>query len=480
MYAIDPNQPVANALGVCGAAHIEANPLIPGRGTFFDESITLRDGEGTAFVSRVLTVLDEAEPRKRERSAKQLETATIRTRAILANAMRAHFYRDTNAVLFLSKSDCKLYAGKPNWLRHGMLRKAITALEAAGLLFRLPGKLYPPWSKKQSYASSYAATDRLLAIAEECGITAASLDCRVPYDRLVQLYGPKDRDENSLDHARKGNPIDFKHSPETLDWADTLRAINTFYRQQEIAGPASAAEQAEWVAALNEDLEREGAAYRHPEMFRTDIYRVFNNGDPINPAFDQGGRLFGGKWMNMSSELRKEIRINGRETVELDYGECHPRMLYHQRGIDPNGDLYALDEIAAYEAATGARTGTYRPYVKWLMQLLINGKGRPDAVERPEDIVSPPEIPRVRVIGFLEAKHQPIRDAFHTGIGIRLMRLESDIALEIVTAAMEEGWTALPIHDSFMAPVEYRQRLEALMISSYQRRLGYPPRIKAA
>lgn len=211
---------------------------------------------------------------------------------------------------------------------------------------------------------------------------------------------------------------------------------------------------------------------------QADIYRVFNNGDPSNPKFNLGGRLFGGSWMSIPSELRKAITINGQATIELDYSGCHPRMLYHERGLEPEGDLYALPEIEAHEAALGLEPQTHRPLVKWLMQVLINGRGRPEAVERPESAIIPQGRTIVDIVQFIEAKHHSIADAFKTGAGLRLMRLESDIALEIIKTAMNEGWTVLSVHDSFITTLDRQEQLRSMMVESYIRRLGREPVIK--
>lgn len=220
------------------------------------------------------------------------------------------------------------------------------------------------------------------------------------------------------------------------------------------------------------------SSYRLPELFATDLYRVFNGGTQANPTFEYGGRLFGGWWMYVPAYLRRAITINGEPTTELDYANCHPRMLYHQRNLPGDGELYAVPEIAAYEVAAGAEPGTYRPLIKWLLQILINGRGRPEAVKRPEGMNFPEGMSMQEVVRCIKAAHQPIADTFGTGAGLELMRLESDIALEIVETAMAEGWTVLPIHDSFITTFDNRDRMQALMLDAYARRLGRMPLIK--
>ena len=437
--------------------------IAPGRGTFFDEHTELPDPEGTMLTERLVEIYDRECPRTRKRGRNILR---LRLRKLAANALRGHFFRKPSPVLYYRGAAIKEWEDKPRWMKYGALADVVDAFEGAGLVKGITGKKMPWNSKINSWVSSYWATDELVSLAAECGITAESIDRRVPTVDLVQLYAPKgktefDRITGMLIQPRKGKRIEFEPTAQTLAWTETLEAINTFYRQQGIALGLTSAELELWLADRNADPDRKGAPYRMPETFSTDIYRVFNNGNMANPTFDAGGRLFGGWWMHIPEDLRQAITINGMQTVELDYSHCHPRMLYHERGLDGDGELYALPEIEAYEAATGVAPCTYRDCIKWLVQILLNGRGRPEAVDRPDRIAFPPDIPIKRIVDFIETRHKPIADAFQTGAGLRLMRLESDFAMEIVSTAMAEGWSVLSVHDSFITTVDHRDRMKS-------------------
>ncbi|MEQ1726239.1 MAG: hypothetical protein ABL882_09970 [Sphingopyxis sp.] len=455
----DAIQAIFGSVGIATAFGVENDSTGPGRGTFFDEFIDLRDPEGTAFTACILEILEAVRPRQRKRIAEALANHTTRTRKLLANAMRGHFYGTSPATLYYRKADAEAYQNKPRWMRHGTLAETVDAFEDAELVQPITGKWMPHCSKHMSWASSYSPTKKLLHIAAEYGVMADSIERRIPSMDLVQLFEAKPKPIfdvfiGELVHARKGKPVKFDPTTETESWATTLEAINAFYRKQAIAlGPSQ-------------------------EGFHADIYRVFNNGDPANPKFDHGGRLFGGSWMMLPGDLRKAITINGQATVELDYSGCHPRMLYHERGLEPEGDIYTLPEIEALEAASGLERQTYRPLVKWLMQVLINGRGRPEAVERPDSAIIPRGCTIADIVHFIEAKHHSIADAFKTGAGLRLMRLESDVALEIIATAMNEDWTVLSVHDSFITTLDRREQLRSMMIDGYVRRLGKEPVIK--
>lgn len=478
-----PVEALRDISDVCAMAEDWNEPSLavaPGEGTFFDEHIDIRDPEGAKLTERILELYDGVRPKKRKRNR---DTLGLRIRRLAANALRCHFFRANHAVLYFRGAATEGYADKSDWMQHGSLGKVADALADAGLFDRITGKKMPENSNRKSWASSYWATDALVQLAEEHCVTPASIERRMPTESLVLLYGPKVKAEFSLVRGKlsrppKGKRICFEPTDDTQEWTAKLAAISAFYRQQEIGLGLSSAELDEWLAARNAARERKGAIYRLPETFSKDIYRVFNNGDEANPAFGQGGRLAGGWWMQISSELRKAITINGQQTTELDYSNCHPRMLYAQRGLDCEGDLYELPEIAACEADTGVATGAYRPFLKWLMQVLINGKRRPNENERPDALACPPGFTIGELTNLLEARHKPIADAFRTGVGLHLMRLESDIALEIVSTAMAEGWTALSIHDSFLTTIDQRERLKGMMNDVYFQRLGKAPIIK--
>lgn len=482
-----PSEAVQDAVDLLALLDTSPHTLAPieaGKGTFFAKQIDMREPEGTALTGRILALYDEASPKRNAWRKDHLVPHSIRVRKLLANAMRAYFYRKTPAVLYFTGAASRHYKNEPSWMRHGALGDVTAILETAGLMARIRGVAMPAYSKSKSTASAYAATQKLIEIAKECGVSADSICTDYKPEWRVQLYGPKpkpvyDFNKGGLIHARKGELIPFTPSDQEQEWIDALGAINAFYRQQDIAPGSSSLDTQRWLKEQNTNPERSGAEYRRPERFQTDLYRVFNDGDAANPTFAKGGRLYGGWWMSEPEEARKGITINGQQTDEIDYAECHARMLYHLAGIDNKEPLYALPEVAAYEKQEGLKEGTFRPCIKWLFQVLINCKGRPDQADMPDDVAIPAGFTIKQLVGFIEAKHQPIVHKFKTGAGLELMRIESDIALEIIATAMHEGWVVLSIHDSFVTTLDKQDRLNELMTQSYIKRFsGLNPMFK--
>jgi hypothetical protein len=61
------------------------------------------------------------------------------------------------------------------------------------------------------------------------------------------------------------------------------------------------------------------------------VYRLFNN------SFSQGGRHYGLWIQNIPKNRRAEIILNGEATVEKDYTNLHPRLLYALVGSSLTG-----------------------------------------------------------------------------------------------------------------------------------------------
>ncbi|BAV63738.1 hypothetical protein [Sphingobium cloacae] len=325
----------------------------------------------------------------------------------------------------------------------------------AGLLTTLKGE--------PGTASTYRATEKLYSVAEGHGVTEQSLTLRLPPERLVRL--------------RRGNfetpLLDFEPTANTNHWAVLLEAYNGFLAQQDIALDLSADEQTEWVKRLNKDRKRTDPRICRPELIQTDLYRQF-----CHASFEQGGRLYGGWWINAPKDLRKKITINGEPVAECDYSGCAIRMLYHENRIEYTDDPYWIGIVSDCEKAEGLPPGYFREGLKAITQTLLNG----DMENRPENarisFSFKPYFSRPQVRKMLLEKHTPIASAFGSRAGLRLQRKDSDLALSIITDLREQGIVALPIHDSFLVPQKDKENLIKSMNYHYKEMIGFNPIIK--
>ena len=432
------------------------------KGTWFHESVDLRDPEKEALAKEALALIAAVETRTRRR--RQNDECSYRAAVcrVLANALRCHFFRRPALVAYFRKADG--YRGGPAWLSGDAMSRTVDLLVEAGLLNATLGQ----WG---AASSTYSATKKLCCVAQACGITDDSLTLRLPPERLVRL--------------RKGGSgtaqEDFEPTADTIVWTDRLQAYNAFLAQQQIGLALTAEEEAEWVRHWNEgreqgrrwDGEWEGCRLFRPELIQTDLYRQFNG------SFGLGGRMYGGWWINTPKALRRKITINGQPTVELDFSGCAIRMLYHERGLQFHGDPYRLADIAAYEVKAGLPPGHFREGIKTMTQALINHQGgkEPERSELPDGLSFRPRFRRREVRKMIEDKHAPIADAFGTGAGLRLQRLDSDLALAIIQKLMLSKKVSLPIHDSFLVCQSDKFVTRVLMNNIYFRRYGLYPEI---
>jgi hypothetical protein len=323
------------------------------------------------------------------------------------------------------------YTDGPDWLSGEAMARTVDLLVEAGLADASIGH-------RGVVASTYSVTAKLCGIARACGVTDGRLTAgHLPLHSLVRL-----REGNS------GTPqVDYVRTIETFRWAALLRTFNRFVARQDIALTLTAEEAAEWVRHWNKDRKEGEVQLCRPELIQTDLYRQFNHA-----SFGQGGRLYGGWWINTPKALRRKITINGQPTIELDFSGCFIRMLYHERGLECPGDPYRLEGVAAYEVKAGLPPDHFREGVKAITQALINDRNgkEPERIKLRNRLSFRPHFLRREVRQMIEEKHGPIADAFGTGAGLRLQRKESDLALSIVIELMKRNIVALPIHDSFM------------------------------
>lgn len=190
----------------------------------------------------------------------------------------------------------------------------------------------------------------------------------------------------------------------------------------------------------------------------------------FNVDFGHGGRWYDrGAWQTLPKACRSEIRIDGEDTVELDFGQLHPRLLYARLGEDPGGDLY---DIGLSVPA--------RPVVKCALNILINAETKRQALfaiaaEIARQAPTPYPVHAVlpeaaRLLMAIEHRHARIANHFGSGVGLALQFEDSEIAHEILAGLIAAGTIALPIHDSFRIAASQRTLLAGLMAAAAERR----------
>lgn len=243
-----------------------------------------------------------------------------------------------------------------------------------------------------------------------------------------------------------------------LDYADTeftrqarrdQAAANEMYEAVDIRVDA---DDVEWSDSRIISLDD---AFMIPAKKR--CYRVFSRG-----SFALGGRSYGGFWQSLSKDRRKQLTINGSPVQSHDYSQLHPRILYAERGLSLDGDAY---EVPGYE----------RDMIKMAFNTIVNADTTQSAMWAVADSMFDPLPTELKgeereaakairdqavagqiknagkLLTAIKKHHDPIKDAFGSGAGLRLQRIDSEMAAYVTRRAVQYGVVALPVHDEFIA-----------------------------
>jgi hypothetical protein len=325
--------------------------------------------------------------------------------------------------------------GNPNPVYGQHFLTAIDLLAAVNLIhedskgFRI--------SKRLKGLSAISATEHLASYLPLAPPDWRSVH-RLDDPALIILKEGKDEDGRAL-------PVKFKPTARTKQWAGQIKRLNRFLRdaQIEIDGVTN-------TLALGEDGQL-------ISPYRRSLRRIFNN-----KKWGHGGRLAGGFWMSMERGERKRIRIDGELSIDVDYEQLFPRLAYvRAQAEQPDDDIYDVQ---------GDRTG--RDGWKKLMNAMLFADG--PLKNWPED--THPHFPagtKLRdAIKMLCQKHSPIEPLFGTRLGFELMRLESDIIIEVTLQLSKQGITALPLHDAVLVGESRAVAAQTMMQCEFERRTG--------
>jgi hypothetical protein len=128
---------------------------------------------------------------------------------------------------------------------------------------------------------------------------------------------------------KNGHLVDYRDTAATEKMRRNLEAINEALRAAliELNAPG-AVDDGQTIRCGDHVL------YKQMQL----LWRVFNSG-----RFTLGGRFYGGWWQTAKLADRAHIMLDGEPTVEHDYEQLHPRLLYAISGKSLDGDAYTLN-----------------------------------------------------------------------------------------------------------------------------------------
>ena len=198
------------------------------------------------------------------------------------------------------------------------------------------------------------------------------------------------------------------------------------------------------------------------------LRRIFNNN-----SFNEGGRLYGGFWQRLMSEIRYEhIRINKDMIAECDYGQMSILLLYAEAEAKdqlPAGDLY---DLSAYGIPRECRPG-----IKKVMQAIINSPDIPKRLPKGARKYIPTTISLKDILTAIEQKHPVIYPLMNSNRGIQVLRKESDILMDVLLDLQKHDVVALPIHDAVLVADEDKEIAVRVMKEVFREHTGITPEV---
>jgi hypothetical protein len=261
---------------------------------------------------------------------------------------------------------------------------------------------------------------------------------RIDDPSLIILKDGKDEDG-------RAPALDFEDTTRTRRWQVQVKRINRLLRDADI----------EITGAGNELAIGKDGHIVAP--YRRSLRRIFNNCN-----WGHGGRLAGGFWMSMERGDRRLIRIDGQPIADVDYQQLFPRLAYvRAQAEQPDGDIYDVygDQTCrdGWKKLMNAALFADGPLRNWPRETLQH---------------FPPGTKLRDAVAMLSAKHGPIAHLFGIGLGFELMRLESDMIIEVTLLLFKQGITALPLHDAVLVADRDAIAAQNVMQAEFERRTG--------
>ena len=311
------------------------------------------------------------------------------------------------------------------WFKQPYLQRVTDHLENRQLIETRNG-FFSTENPGDSFPSKMRASQNLQHEFYRRGINNAALECK-PRQQLIILRDSDGREKT------------FKPNNFTVDAERLLKSVNELNSGSHIS-------------------------YGDKQIAQKFLHRVFKS------DFKHNGRFCGPEWQWRRKKLRPSIKIDGSDTIELDYSSLHPSMLYALAGKHFSTDMYLAPGYPCDSEAD-------RKFIKRATLTRINSKDSRTAVRSIQQKINFGKLERPAWLDdpsrFMEAimkQHQAISDHFKPDTGTRLMRLESDLCDSILKHFLSLGVPVLPIHDSFIVPDSYRDELRYVMEQVYYKK----------
>ena len=194
------------------------------------------------------------------------------------------------------------------------------------------------------------------------------------------------------------------------------------------------------------------------DLGRRHLVRIFSR------DMRSGGRWYHAFWEEIGSTYRKALWIDGAPVFEHDFSACHLRLAYYAANAADalaafgDGDLYVLPGFDS----------SWRTAIKRGIVIMLNAnsldqarralarKLDPSIIERRLDIAD-------EILAAIKVAHPALERFWHSGCGIALQFVDSEIMRISIERLLDRGVLALPLHDSLLVAAHHKDVLIEVM-----------------
>lgn len=361
-------------------------------------------------------------------------------RVILTACCRMEQYCSESYIAYSRNNNGSKKQKNPFEIKPRSFSSAVDTLTQEGFLIHCMG--FNDTIRRRK-SSRFKATDKLLLLINKFKLNEVSFYRELINDGII------------LKNNNKEIIPKYKDTKEIVKSRNILNRYNDFIEQTEI------------------ELDCESQYKAH--FFDSKLsYRVFNNS-----SFNEGGRYYGGWWLQCKSGERKDININGENTVELDYKANHLCFIYALEGLAlpkyPNGDYYSFSDDVPRKIIkkvfTVSINSTSEEEAFYAIRGFINKECKEDKDEWNNFLST--KVDYDKLLNLLIENHPVVEDYLCSGAGVRLFYLDSQIAEFVLDEMTDKGIPTLCIHDSFIVPSDKEKQLVDAMTEAYDY-INYP------
>ena len=295
--------------------------------------------------------------------------------------------------------------------------------------------------------------------------------------KALPVFIPQDRDDNIIrvqetfkkmvkgKEVKAKRLVEYQETSETKLMRDNLNKINTTLSHYWFDLRLDDEDFVAMQDSMLSKKQRDAGTDRQLNLSKRNMYRVFNDAE-----MTLGGRFYGGWWQEVPKGYRHYIVMNAKPMVEFDYANLHPRILYAEAGLTPPDDCYS-GIYPEFTEGLMPPNSSLRKTVKIALNAMLNATkplNRPPRGFRKSDC----NCSWKDLCEAILKKHQPIADKFFTGQGLRLQRIDSEIAEYVMLHFAKHDMPILPLHDSFLIRSGYEESLEQVMQEAFYHLVG--------